>query len=122
LHSGETVVRGYNQAGQLGESICICCWNNIPVHHLESYLVFCCCRSTLYPKTMFLFRNPQNNKFAYSSVLHSHTVLMKLYPCGRYRQLNSVLYPNNRVLKSSKQIFNWLVLKEFSACRQFESR
>ena len=31
-----------------------------------------------------------------SSVLHSHTVLMKLIPCGRYRQLNSVQYPNNQ--------------------------
>ena len=31
----------------------------------------------------------------YSSVLHSHIVLMKLCLCERYRQLNSVLYPNN---------------------------
>jgi len=32
----------------------------------------------------------QHQKFTYSSVLHSHTVLMKLFPCGRHRQLNSV--------------------------------
>jgi len=29
----------------------------------------------------------QNKTKTYSSVLHSHTVLMKLCPCGRYRQL-----------------------------------
>jgi len=51
--------------------------------------------------------------FTNSSVFNSHTILMKLCPCGRYRQLNSVLYPNNHihVLKSSKIIFNWLILK-----------
>ena len=38
---------------------------------------------------------------------------MKVCPCGRYRQLNSVLYPNNHILKSSKIIFNGLVFKEF---------
>jgi len=27
------------------------------------------------------------SKFTYSSVFHSHTVLMKVCPCGRYRQL-----------------------------------
>ena len=48
-----------------------------------------------------------------SSVLHSHTVLMKLCPCGRYRQLKSVLYPINHIPTSSKIIFNGLVLKEF---------
>ena len=39
--------------------------------------------------------------------IHPHfiaTVLMKLCPCGRYRQLNSVLYPNNHILKSSNII------------------
>ena len=41
-------------------------------------------------------------KNTYLSVLHSHTVLMKLCPYGRYRQLNSVLYPYNHILKSSK--------------------
>ena len=40
----------------------------------------------------------------------SYTVLMKLCPCGRYRLLNSVLYPNNHILKSSKMISNGLVL------------
>ena len=50
-------------------------------------------------------------KLTYSSVLHSHTVLMKVCPCGRYRQLNSVLYPNILILKSSKIISNGLVLK-----------
>ena len=55
----------------------------------------------------------QNQKFTYSSVLHSDTVLMKLCPCGRYRQLNSVLYRNNHVLKSSKIIFNRLIFKQF---------
>ena len=49
----------------------------------------------------------------YSSVLHSHTVLWKLCPCGRYRQLNSVLYPNNHILNSPKLIFNGLVLNDF---------
>jgi len=43
----------------------------------------------------------QNQKFTYSSVLHSHTVLMTLCPCARYRQLNSVLYPVNHILKLS---------------------
>ena len=52
-------------------------------------------------------------KNTYSSVHHSHTVLMKVCPCGRYRQLNSVLYPYNHILKSSKIIFNGLVLKDF---------
>ena len=37
----------------------------------------------------------QNQKCSYSSVF------MKVCPCGRYRQLNSVLYPNNDILKSS---------------------
>jgi len=41
------------------------------------------------------------------------TVLMKLCPCGRYTQLNSVLYPNNHIRKSSQIIFNRLVLKYF---------
>ena len=49
-------------------------------------------------------------KCTYSSVLHSHKVRMKLCPCERYRQLNSVLYPINYILKSSKIIFNGLVL------------
>ena len=53
------------------------------------------------------------SKFAYSSVLRNLKVLMKLCPCGRYRQLNSVLYPNNHILKSSKIIFNGSVLNEF---------
>ena len=46
---------------------------------------------------------------------------MKGCPCGRYRQLNSVLYPRYHILKWSKLIFNGLVLKVFSTCRQFES-
>ena len=44
-----------------------------------------------------------------SFVLHSQTVLVKLCPCGRYRQLNSVLYSNNHILKSIKIIVNGLV-------------
>jgi len=44
----------------------------------------------------------KNKKNIYSSVLHSHTVLMKLCPCERYRQLNLVLYRNKHTLKSSK--------------------
>ena len=40
------------------------------------------------------------SKFTYSSVLHNHIVLIKVCPCGRYRQLNSVLYHNNHILKS----------------------
>jgi len=39
---------------------------------------------------------------------------MKLCPCERYRQLNSVLYPINYILKSSKIIFNGLVLIFFN--------
>jgi len=31
---------------------------------------------------------------------------LKVCPCGRYRQLNSVLYPNNHTLKLPKLIFN----------------
>ena len=46
----------------------------------------------------------------YSSVLYSHTVLMKV--CGSYRQMNSVLYPNNHILQSSNIIFNGCVLNE----------
>jgi len=53
----------------------------------------------------------QNQKYTYPSVLHSHTVLMKVCPCGGYRQLNLVLYPNNHILKLLKIIFNGLVLK-----------
>ena len=34
----------------------------------------------------------QNQQFRYSSVLHSHTLLMKLCTCARYRQLNSRSY------------------------------
>jgi len=33
----------------------------------------------------------QNITKTYSSVLHSHTVLLKLCPCGRYRQPNCTL-------------------------------
>ena len=43
------------------------------------------------------------SKYTYSSVLYSHTVLIKLFPCRRYRQLNSVLNSNNHILKSSKR-------------------
>ena len=48
--------------------------------------------------------------------IHIHlyfTVLVKLCPYERYRQLDSALYPNNHILKSSKIIFNGLVLKDF---------
>ena len=51
------------------------------------------------------FRSRQTIK--YSSVLHSHKVRTKLW------QLNSVLYHYNYILKSSKTIFNGLVLKYF---------
>ena len=50
-------------------------------------------------------------KTKYVSVLQSHTILKKLRHCGRHRQLNSVLYPNNHILKSSKIVFNEIVLK-----------
>ena len=40
------------------------------------------------------------------------TVLMKLCPCGRYTQLNWVLFPNNHILKSSIIIFNGIVLND----------
>ena len=56
------------------------------------------------------FKDTKNTK-PYSSVLHSHTVLMQLCPYGKYRQLNSGLYPNNHIRRSSKIIFNGLVLK-----------
>ena len=46
----------------------------------------------------------------HSPVLHSHKVLNDLCPCGRYRQLNSVLYPNMHILKSSQKFVNGLVL------------
>jgi len=55
----------------------------------------------------------QNQNFTHSSILHSHTVLMELCRCGRYRQLNRVLYPTSHILKSSEIIFNQLVLKDF---------
>ena len=48
-----------------------------------------------------------------SSVFHSHTVLIKLCPCGRYRQPNLVLYHNGYILNLSKIIFNGIFLKEF---------
>jgi len=38
---------------------------------------------------------------------------MKLCPCVRYRQLNSVLYPKNYIMELLKIIFNRLVLKDF---------
>ena len=53
----------------------------------------------------------KKKKIHIHSVLRSHTVPLKLSPYGRYRQLNSVLYPNNYKLKSSKIILNGLVLK-----------
>ena len=56
------------------------------------------------------FRSKLKN--TYSSVLHSHTVLMKLYHCGRYRQLNLVLYRNSHIPNSSKIMSNGLVLKD----------
>jgi len=47
-------------------------------------------------------------------LFYSHTVLVKLCPCGRYRQLIVVLYHNkHNILKSSNIIFNRLVLKDF---------
>ena len=50
--------------------------------------------------------------------LHNHlyfiaTQYLKLCTCGIYRQLNSILYPTNHILKSSKIIFNVLVLRDF---------
>ena len=100
------------------------------IKHILSVLLYCVhtCQYGMETYTshgvcLFLLKMAQNiKKNIYSSVLHSHTVLMKLCPCGSHRQLNSVLYPNNRILKSSKIIINRLVLKEFSTCRQFESR
>ena len=53
----------------------------------------------------------QNKNKTYSSVLHWHTVLMTVCPCGRYKQLNSVVYPKKHILKSSKIVSNGLVLK-----------
>jgi len=53
---------------------------------------------------------PKTKTNAYSPVLHSHTALMKVCPCGRYRQLNSVLHPNNHIPESSKIRFNGLFL------------
>jgi len=48
-----------------------------------------------------------------SAVQHSHTVLMKVCRCGRYRQLNSVLPPYH-ILKSLKNnIKRQSVLKYF---------
>ena len=36
-------------------------------------------------------------KGTYSSALHSHTVLKKVCPCRRYRQLNWVLQPSHHI-------------------------
>jgi len=61
----------------------------------------------------------------HSTYIHLYfiaTQYLKVYPCERCKQLNSVLYPNNHILNSSKIIVNGSVLKEFSTCRQFESR
>jgi len=65
--------------------------------------------------TWFMFSNnsmkferwtfAQNQIFSYSSELHSHTVLMKLCHCGRYSQLNSILYRNNHIPKWPKKYF-----------------
>jgi len=38
---------------------------------------------------------------------------MKLFSCGKYRQLNPILYPNNHYTEIVKIIFNGLVLKDF---------
>jgi len=46
-----------------------------------------------------------DKKNTYLSVLHSHTALMKECSCGRYRQLNSFLYPNNHILKSGLHLY-----------------
>jgi len=50
-------------------------------------------------------------KNTYSPVLHSQTELMKLCPCGRYRQVNSVLHCLPLGLNScsihNKQPLNW---------------
>jgi len=40
----------------------------------------------------------------------------KLGPCRRYRQLNSILYHNNHILKLSKVIVYGLVLNCVSTC------
>jgi len=44
--------------------------------------------------------------------LHFIATQYKICPCGRYRQLNSILYTNYHILKSSKIIFNGLVVKD----------
>ena len=58
-------------------------------------------------QTVLRWTFAQKKQTTYSSVLHSHTVLMKVCPCARYRQLNLVLYPNNHILKSTSTMTCW---------------
>ena len=47
---------------------------------------------------------------------------MKLCPCERYRQLNSVLYPNNHILKSSKSLKTFVSKYVNQGCVVFSSK
>ena len=79
--------------------------------HILTHMLLTSANIAIRSRTRKRWTFAQNKKNTYSSVLHIHTVLMQLYPCGRYRQLNSVLYPNNLTVKSSKTIFNGFNLK-----------
>ena len=74
--------------------VMLCCY---VVMLLCCYVMLCyvmlCSFVTVYWYDVYLYSwtFAHNQNFTYSSILHGYTVLMKLYPCGRYRQLNSVL-------------------------------
>ena len=73
----------------------------------------------MYPSislTAFYLKVDSRSKLKQGIHIHLYFIateyLWILCPCGRYRQPNSVLYPNNHILKSSTIIFNGLVLKD----------
>ena len=49
-----------------------------------------CTKKNLTLVVILIYKGGFSKKNTYSSVLHSHKVLMKLCPCGKYRQLNPI--------------------------------
>ena len=103
-------------------------------YHLYSdyfyeWVTFCVCQERNYTKhktpqidwlkfiLVFGYKDGRPLKtqtFKYASILHSHTVLeMNWCTCGKYRQLNSILQPSYQIPKSTKIIYNGLVIKYF---------
>ena len=62
-----------------------------------------------YTLSMTLEEGPSLQQQQRQIHIHKYTVCRKVCSCERYRQLNSVLYPNKHILKSSNIIFDGLV-------------